>query len=181
MRKTTFPAFIATFIISYLLWLVLTGQIFEIFSGKFDAEILIAGVVVCVLVALFCARFFIHKNPWHLFKPKRFFTLLYYCVIVFMWELIKANVNMALIALNPKLKIKPGFVKIPSEVVSEYGQAMLANSITLTPGTMTMDIVEEGGKTFYYIHWIYVESEDPNEAGEAIKGTMEKWIRRIWD
>ncbi len=181
MRKTTFPAFIATFVVSYLLWLVLTGQVIDIFKGEASIEILIAGVVVCVLVALFCARFFIHKNPWHLFNPKRFFTLLYYCVIVFMWELIKANVNMALIALNPKLKIKPGFVKIPSEVVSEYGQAMLANSITLTPGTMTMDIVTQEGKTYYYIHWINVESEDPKEAGEAIKGTMEKWIRRIWD
>ena len=44
-----------------------------------------------------------------------------------------------------------------------------------------MDIVEEEGQTYYYIHWIDVATEDGREAGDAIKGTMEKWIRRIWE
>jgi multicomponent Na+:H+ antiporter subunit E len=63
---------------------------------------------------------------------------------------------------------------------SEYGLAMLANSITLTPGTITMDIVEENGKNYYYIHWIDVATTKGKEAGQAIKGTLERWIRRIF-
>ena len=72
-------------------------------------------------------------------------------------------------------------MKVPVGLKSEYAQAMLADSITLTPGTITVDTVEEDGKDYYYIHWIDVASEDPEEAGEAIKGTLEKWVRRIWE
>ena len=57
---------------------------------------------------------------------------------------------------------------------------MLANSITLTPGTITMDIDERDGQCWYYIHWIDVQETDRVQAGEAIKGRMEKWLRRIW-
>ncbi len=61
-----------------------------------------------------------------------------------------------------------------------YAEAMLANSITLTPGTITLDIAEEDGKDYYYIHWIDVAETDRVKAGEIIKGRMEKWIGRIW-
>ena len=57
---------------------------------------------------------------------------------------------------------------------------VLANSITLTPGTITMDIDERQGRTWYYIHWIDVQETDREAAGDAIKGRMEKWVRRIW-
>ena len=50
---------------------------------------------------------------------------------------------------------------------------------TLTPGTITMDITEEDGQMYYYIHWIDVTC-DGAEAGEVIKGRMERWLRRVW-
>lgn len=182
MKKLSFPAFIATAILCYVIWLCLTGQIPGIFTGEASAQILIAGAVVSILIALLAGRFFIHRKPFHLYNPLRLLTLGFYCIIVLPWEILKANVDMALRAFSPKLRIKPGFVKIPVEdIKSEYGLAMLANSITLTPGTITMDIVEQDGKHYYYIHWINVESENPEEAGRMIKGRMEKWVRRIWE
>ena len=69
-------------------------------------------------------------------------------------------------------------VKILKE---EYAQSMLANSITLTPGTIPMATAEEDGQLNYYIHWIDVATQDNQEAGDAIKGTLEKWVRRIWE
>ena len=101
-------------------------------------------------------------------------------VIIFMWELIKANWDVAKRALNPKLPVNPGIVKVPVNLKSEYGLSTLANSITLTPGTITMDVVDQNKQTYFYIHWIDVATEDPVEAGDAIKGTLEKWIGRIW-
>ena len=182
MKKTTFPAVVATAVLCYIIWLCLTGQIGAFFDGTASAQILIAGAVVCILIALFASRFFIHRKPFHLYNPLRLLKLLFYCVIILPWEIIKANVDVALRAFSPKLRIRPGFVKIPVEdIKSEYGLAMLANSITLTPGTITMDIVEQDGKNYYYIHWINVETEDPEEAGNKIKGTLEKWVRRIWE
>ena len=58
---------------------------------------------------------------------------------------------------------------------------MVANSITLTPGTITMNVAEdESGKNYYYIQWIDVAEKDRGKAGEIIKGRMERAIARIW-
>lgn len=182
MKKTKIPALISVMILCYIFWLLITGQVITIFQGNPSVEVLIAGAVVSFLVALFSARFFIHEKAFHLFNPIKFLTFLFYSLIIFIWELIKANVTVAFIALKPgKLNIKPGIVKIPTELKSEYALSMLANSITLTPGTITLDIAEDTeGKNWYYIHWISVDAEDSEQAGDAIKGSMEPWIRRIW-
>jgi multicomponent Na+:H+ antiporter subunit E len=76
--------------------------------------------------------------------------------------------------------VNPGIVKVPVNLKGDYAQAMLANSITLTPGTITMDIAEQGGQTYYYIHWIDVAETDREKAGKLIKGSLEKGIGRIW-
>lgn len=181
MKKTKFSAFLSTAVVCYIFWLLITGQIVSIFTGEASLQVLIAGAVVSVLTALFTARFFIHTKAFHLFNPVRLLTMLIYCVGIFMWELTKANFDVARRALSPKLRINPGIVKVETELSGEYAQSMLANSITLTPGTITMDIAEESGKTYYYIHCIDVPSSDMKEAGDSIKGRMEKWIRRIWE
>ncbi len=180
MKKATFPAFLSTALLIYCFWLLITGQLVAICKGQASWEVLVAGALVSCFVSLFTARFFIHKNAFYLLAPKRFFSLLAY-VFVFLWELTKANFDVAFRALNPKLPVKPGIVKVPADLKTEYGLSMLANSITLTPGTITMDIADENGKTNYYIHWINVAETDPVKAGDAIKGTMENWIRRIWE
>ena len=172
MRKTKVPAVIATFIVCFAFWLLLTWSL--------SIQELIAGAVVSLAAALFSARFFIHENAFWLANPAKFFTGLCYWIFVFPGELIKANVHMAGLVLGGCRNVKPGIVKIPTALKSEYGQAALANSITLTPGTITMEIAEEDEQTWYYVHWIEAES-DGAEAGEAIKGRMEKWIRRFWE
>ena len=96
------------------------------------------------------------------------------------WEVIKANCDVATRALAPERKINPGIIKVPVAVPTEYGKTMLANARTLTPGTITVDIDEHEGRTWYYIHWIDVVETDRTAAGEIIKGRMEKWLRRIW-
>ena len=180
MKKATFGAVLSTAVVCFLFWLLVTGQIVSLLKGEPDAQIMIAGAIVSFGVALFSARFFIHKNPLYLWNPLKWVWMAVYCLGVFMAELFKANVDMARRSLGRKININPGIVKVPVKLESEYGRSMLANSITLTPGTITMDTVEEKGRLYYYIHWIDVASTDPEEAGEAIKGTLEKWIGRIW-
>lgn len=170
-RKTTFGAWFATFVLCYFFWILLTGS--------FAWQELVAGAVVSAGVALFSARWFVHEAPGRFFSW-RLFALIWYCVAIFPWELIKANCDMARRSLSPKLNINPGIIKVPVDVPTEYGKTMLANSITLTPGTITVDIDEQAGQTWYYIHWIDVVETDKAAAGEIIKGRMEKWLRRIW-
>lgn len=180
MKKATISAILSTAIVCFLFWLLITGQVVSLVKGQPAVQVLIAGVIVSIGVALFSARFFVHKNPFYLWNPGRLVVFVFYCLVVFVWELTKANIDVAKRALNPSLPVNPGIVKVPVDLKSEYGQSMLANSITLTPGTITLDTVEQQGKLYYYIHWIDVAATDPGEAGDAIKGTLEKWIGRIW-
>ncbi|MDO4983424.1 MAG: Na+/H+ antiporter subunit E [Eubacteriales bacterium] len=176
MQKTRFPAVISTFIVCYIFWLLLT---WPFGADGVAVQELVAGGVVSLAVALFSARFFIHEKSFWLFNPAKFFSLIAYAFGTFFSELIKANCDMAKRCYGGCKDVNPGIVKIPVDVESEYGQAMLANSITLTPGTITMDIAEEEGKTYYYVHWIDVKSTG-EEAGEAIKGKLERGVRRVF-
>lgn len=169
MRKTTFPAVVTTFLVCFAFWLLLTWSL--------SVQELIAGAVVSLLAALFSARFFIHEKAFWFCNPAKFFVGLFYWICVFPVELVKANCAMVGYVFGGK--INPGIVKVPVGLKSDYGKAALANSITLTPGTITMEITEEQEQSWYYIHWIDVKG-DGEEAGQAIKGTLEKWIRRFW-
>ena len=167
-------AVISTFIFSYLFWILFTG----IYSA-YDSQEYIVGAVVCLIIAVFSSSFFIQQKPFWLFNPKRLGSLLIF-IPFYAIELYKANWDVAKRALSPKLKINPGIVKIETEVKSDYGLAMLSNCITLTPGTITMDIIEEKNKCYMYIHWIDVGTRDIKEASETIKGAFEPWVRRIF-
>ena len=172
MPKTKFPAVISTFLLCFAFWLLLTWS--------FALQELIAGAVVSLAVALFSARFFIHEKAFWFCNPAKLFSGLFYWVCVFPVELIKANLDMAGRCFGSCKKVNPGIVKIPVGLESEYGQAALANSITLTPGTITMETAEEDGQTYYYVHWIDVTAPSGKEAGDAIKGRLEKGLRRVW-
>ena len=111
MRKTKFSAVISTAIVCYLFWLLLSEQAVALIHGHASGQALFAGVIVCLAAGLFSSRFFIHTNPFHLFHPGRLLNLLVYCLIIFPWELIKANVSVAICALKPSLPINPGIVK----------------------------------------------------------------------
>jgi Multisubunit Na+/H+ antiporter, MnhE subunit len=162
---------VSTFCLCFVFWLLLTWS--------FTAQEMIAGAVVSLAVALFASRFFIHENAFWLFNPLKLGALIAY-VFIFLRELVKANVDMARRCFGGCKEVNPGIVKVPVDLNGDYAQAMLANSITLTPGTITLDIAEQEGKTWYYIHWIDVAETDRVKAGKLIKGSLENGIRRIW-
>ena len=172
MRKTTFPAVLSTCILCFLFWILLTWS--------FHVQELAAGAVVSLAVALFSARFFIHEKAGWLAIPSKFFSMLFYWLGIFPVEMVKANVDMARRCFGGCKNIKPGIVKIPTQMQSDYGLAAVSNSITLTPGTITMEVAEEDGQNYLYVHWIDVAETDPEKAGEAIKGRLERGVRRIW-
>ena len=173
MQKTRLPAVISTFVVCYLFWVLLTWS--------FTPQELAAGAVVSLAVALFSARFFIHSKAFWLFNPVKLAMALAFWFGTFMVEMVEANIDVAKRCFGGCKDVNPGIVKVPVDLQSDYGQAALANAITLTPGTITMDIAEEDGQTYYYIHWIDVQKPSGKEAGDAIKGTLEKGLRRVWE
>lgn len=107
--------------------------------------------------------------------PKKLlFTLIY--LLVFVKAVIQSNLDVAFRVLKPRLPINPGIVKVKTTLKSSLGRLILANSITLTPGTITVDIEGED----LYIHWIDVTSADVDQATEKIVSQFEKYLEVIF-
>jgi multicomponent Na+:H+ antiporter subunit E len=157
--------YITLFILSLVFWLLLTF--------KLTLPNIIVGTVASGICALFFGRFFI-TNVYKLLQPQRYFWLLVY-LVVFIWECIKANFDVAYRVLHPAMPIKPGIVKVKTTLNSELARTLLANSITMTPGTITVDIIGDN----LFVHWIYVRSDNPDVYTRMITGKFEKYIKNI--
>ena len=96
---------------------------------------------------------------------------------VFLFELLKSNIDVALRVLNPKLPIRPGIVRVNTTLRSSVARIVLANAITLTPGTLT---VETEGEHFY-IHWIDVAAGDAEAASRAIVRKFERHLEVMFE
>ena len=85
---------------------------------------------------------------------------------------------MAYRVLHPAMPIKPGIVKIKTRLQQPAARTALCNSITLTPGTLTVDLHDDGTML---VHWIYVRSQDAEEAAAQILGRFEWFIEKIFE
>ena len=160
---------VVSFFISFIVW---TGL-----SWSVNWQHILTGVLVSSLVAWVTGDLFT-KNPWKFKEPVRYLYLVYY-VLVLIWEMVKANLDVAYRVLHPGLPIKPGIVKVRTRLKSEAALTYLANSITLTPGTFTIDVDSENG--FLYIHWIWVVTEDVEKATQIIVHKFENILEKIFE
>ncbi len=143
-------------------------------NSNFEIVTLISGIVISVLLAfIFCTKcdVFTEVN----ITPKAFIYFISY-FFVFAMELIKSNLDVARRVLTPSLPINPGIVEVKTKLKSKIGRMILANSITLTPGTLTIDIKEDR----LFIHWVDVESDDIYEATKLIVKKFEKYLEVIY-
>lgn len=155
------------FIVAYILWLVLTWTL--------NWQHLLVGVAVAFLVAIIFGGIFL-QNPKKCFQVKRYGWFLIYLPL-FLWECVKANIDVAWRVLHPMMPIKPGIVKVRTTLKSDLAKTFLANSITMTPGTLSVDIKDQ----YLYIHWINVRSKEIEGATEHIVSRFEPLLKRIFD
>ena len=92
----------------------------------------------------------------------------------FFYAMVKANLDVAYRVITGK--IRPGIVKISPGLTRDESRTLLANSITLTPGTFTLEIDDEGN---LYVHWINVPQGKEKPTPEELCGYLPKWARRI--
>jgi multicomponent Na+:H+ antiporter subunit E len=159
--------YITLFILSLIFWLLLTFSL--------TLPNIIVGTIAALLTALLFGRYFldgVHK----FLHPQRYFWLIIY-LFVFIWECIKANFDVAYRVLHPAMPIKPGIVKVKTQLKSGFARTILANSVTMTPGTITVDLVGD----YLYIHWIYIQSDDPDIYTRIIISKFEKYIKKIFE
>ena len=92
-------------------------------------------------------------------------------------EIIKANIVVAKIVLQPKIDIKPGIIAVPIDSKTDLGITAIANTITLTPGTLTIDISED--KCILYVHAI--DATDPEGVAQSIRDDLEKYTLEAFE
>lgn len=166
------------FIVSFIIWILLTWPFIENEQGqvKFDLQVITAGLVASFIVAILFHE--ILPKEHHVFhSPKRICWFVFY-IPVFFYYVLKANLDVVYRALHPQMPIHPGIVKIKTNLKSDSAITALANSITLTPGTLTVDVTEDG---YLYVHWINVKSTDVEEASQIIAQKFEYFIERIFE
>lgn len=156
--------FTFTFAFALIFWLLLAGSL--------DRQELVAGLLVATAVSVLAAG----RKPIMAgirLTPKAPGAFLLYLA----WlarALVLANLDMARRVLTPSLPIRPAMVQINTSLRSELGRLALANSITLTPGTLTVDI-EQGTLT---VHWVDCPpGTDMQAATQEIAGGFERYLR----
>lgn len=161
---------IAIFSMWFSVWLLL--------SWPPSIENMMLGIPVSIFVLLMTSDILTGNGPSGK-NPMRYFWFLQY-VILFLWECFKANLDVAYRVIHPDLPIRPGTVKVRTSLKSDAGLTFLANSITLTPGTTTVDVDKDAG--VIYVHWLYVRGECP-EGYADIKSVrkFENILKRIFD
>ena len=174
-------AFVVTALVCFITYLLLTigsaNNASFLNLWLWSIEEIIFGLVLSVLVGIVARKVFIKKSL-RMLNPVRWLKFLGYMIGPFFIGMAKANFDVAYRVITGK--INPGIVKISPNLKTDLGVTMLANSITLTPGTLTVDIDENTNDL--YIHWINVDKKalekKPVECS-YICGNFPKWIRRI--
>lgn len=121
------------YLLFFLIWII--------FNGKFTWEIAAFGVVLSGVMYWFCCRFLDYKPSMDILVCRKFLGFLHY-LIVLIREIVKANFVVIGMLFTSKYDLEPAVVHFRVNLKSRFARVMLANSITLTPGTITVSMVE---------------------------------------
>ncbi|WP_297536139.1 Na+/H+ antiporter subunit E [Thermococcus sp.] len=153
---------------------VLVFLTYILFTGSLTPYDIVTGVIAAAVVGALVGRFLV-KNDAKAFSPIRWVWGLAY----FLWYFLVAEVRAHLDVIRRIItgKVEPGIVRVPLGVKDEYARALVANSITNTPGTVVVDVDGD----FLYVNWISVATKDPIEAKKEICEDFERFARRIFE
>lgn len=129
------------FAVSLLVWLLLSASLDPVELG---VGVLAAGLVTLLTGQRAAVFSGLSVGPMALLGMLRYLG-------VFFVALVKANIDLAARVLNPALPIRPAVVEVETRIKSRLGRLLLANSITLTPGTLSIDYVGDR----LLVHWVY--------------------------
>lgn len=144
------------------LWAVLLTAAWWLWSAHTEMLIIIFGVFSVALTLVFVVR--MDREAGDHLPYKLGIRPLFYLPYIF-WEIVKANIDVAKIICRPKMKISPQMFRARASQKTAVGQVVYANSITLTPGTITLD-VRDGE---FLIHALTKEAADGVLAGDMDK------------
>ena len=165
-RLWAFTRFLFTFLALFGAWLL--------FSSRTDRFSLIAGAAGALIIALLTFRVFIaeHDAALHGIIPRPLPLVLFFFYLIGSLYASSFRVLRGVITRRPS----PRIVHFRTRLRTDMARMVLCNSITFTPGTMTLDLNDD----HLTVHWFFATTSHSRAAGEAVKGRMEKILGRIW-
>lgn len=118
--------------------------------------------------------FFLSRNTGEKFYLRRVVAALE-LLVVFLYELVVANVKVAYLVLHPKLPVRPGLIKVPLAVTSDSQITMFARMVTMTPGTIFVDVSPD--QKYAYVH--VLDLDDPGRLRDSLKSGFERRILEV--
>jgi len=157
--------------------LVTTGYLiigWLVFTWNLSFFSLLIGFLFSFIIALFTYNIFIEKEEVarRALIPRISLLLIYSLVLIF--KIYLASFKMVPAVLTKK--IDPRIVHFRTRLKSDSARVALANSITLTPGTLTLDLNND----HLIVHWLNAKTIHSHYAGKLIKGHFEIWLKKIW-
>ena len=149
------------YVIFFLLWII--------FNGRVTTEIVIFGLVIAAALYGFICRFMDYRPGKDLVIARKIFCFLHY-IGVLLKEIIKANYIVIKKLTSSRYEIEPAVVRFKADLQSNFARILLANSITLTPGTITVTL--EGSE--YQVHCL-----DESLAEGLAENEFAEYIRRL--
>ena len=151
---------LATFVIMLIFWIIL--------SGMFDAFHLTLGVISCLLVANFSGKMLFESLRVEV-RTRQVFGMLAYGPWL-LWEIVLSSLQVAYIVLHPQMldKMDPQLIRFKTKLKSNFARVTFAQSITLTPGTITVSL-QNDEMTVYAL---------TRRAAASLPGEMERRIAR---
>ncbi len=147
----------------YAFWLFLTISL--------EVASLSAGLMVVLFVLWFNRSLLIEPHETSLFHWRGILNFFVFGMVL-LKEIVVANIQVAKIVLNPKMPIQPAFFYYPVQLKKAMSKVIFANAITLTPGTLTIDLEEKG----FIIHAL------TDDAREGLPGSvLEKYANLLED
>ncbi len=149
-----------------LFWLMLVNSL--------APDTLLIGALVSLIIALLYrdGLSFFTEFRW---TPKAIVAGVAYYAYFFR-QLVRSNLRLAAIVVDPALPIEPGILKVRTGLESRMGRLMLANSITLTPGTLTVEVDGE----WLYVHCVTLGETDTESATREIAAGFERYLEVMY-
>ena len=150
---------------------ILLAVVWVLLQNKITAGMAVFGIILGIIIPRATAI-------WWPDRPKgfRMGRMITYSFLV-MWDIIVANVQVAWIVLTvPNKKLKPAWIVIPLELKQPEAITVLAGTITLTPGTVSADLSDEGHSLLVHV----LHTDDPDSVRDEIKSRYERRLKEIF-
>jgi multicomponent Na+:H+ antiporter subunit E len=155
------------------LWLLLTF-IWCAANSSFSIAPIVTGVLISAALAFVFTK---NSDVWHdvAISPGRVYHFIMYTGVLVV-ELVRANLRMLGYVYAPRIRIKPGVVKIRTGLKSPVGRLALANSIALTPGSLVLEVDGD----ILFVHLLDVQTANPADATRMIAEPFERHLEKVF-